>query len=147
MSRRLICGLPNIFQMKNISIKKYLLIAAGWAFVSLGVIGIFLPIMPTTIFFILAAACFARSSEKFYNWLIYHPKFGKFIRDYRENRGMPLRAKIIAVSMVIISIGSSAIFFTEIILVRIILIVIAVGVTTYILSLKTIKEVKPQFEE
>ncbi len=127
--------------------KKYLLITAGWTFVSLGVIGIFLPLMPTTIFFILAAACFARSSEKFYDWLIYHPKFGKFIRDYRENRGMPLRAKIIAVSMVMLSIGSSAIFFTEKIYVRVILIVIAIGVTSYILSLKTIKKVKPLFED
>lgn len=127
--------------------KKYLLIAAGWAFVSLGVIGIFLPLMPTTIFFILAAACFARSSEKFYNWLIYHPKFGKFVRDYRENRGMPLRAKIIAVTMVILSIGSSAVFFTDKLYIRIILIAIAAGVIIYLLSLKTIKATKPQFEE
>jgi uncharacterized membrane protein YbaN (DUF454 family) len=127
--------------------KKYLLITAGWAFVSLGVIGIFLPLMPTTIFFILAAACFARSSEKFYNWLIYHPRFGKFIRDYRENRGMPLRAKIIAVTMVILSIGSSAVFFTDKLYIRIILIAIAAGVTIYLLSLKTIKATKPQFEE
>ena len=126
---------------------KYLLIAAGWTFVALGIIGIFVPLMPTTIFFILAAGCFARSSEKFYNWLIYHPKFGKFIRDYREHRGMPLKSKIIAVSMVILSIGSSAIFFTEKIYVRALLTVIALGVSVYIISLKTIKQNAPGFEE
>lgn len=131
---------------KNI-IYKYLLIAAGWIFVALGVIGIFLPLMPTTIFFILAAASFAKSSEKFYNWLIYHPRFGKFIRDYRENRGMPMRAKIIAISMIILSIGSSAIFFTEKTFVRVLLIITAIGVSSYIISLKTIKQRNPQFEE
>ena len=129
------------------SLYKYFLIALGWFLVGLGVIGIFVPLMPTTIFFILAAACFARSSEKFYNWLIYHPKFGKFIRDYREHRGMPLKSKIIAVSMLLITIGSSAVFFTEKIYVRIILAVIAVGVSSYIISLKTIKQTNPQFED
>ena len=126
---------------------KFLLIAAGWIFVVLGVIGIFLPLMPTTIFFILAAACFARSSEKFYNWLIYHPKFGKFIRDYWEHRGMPLKSKIIAVAMVIISIGSSALFFAEKTYLKILLVVIAIGVSVYIISLKTIRENRPSFEE
>jgi hypothetical protein len=133
--------------MNKTSIYKYFLIAAGWIFVALGVIGIFLPLMPTTIFFILAAASFAKSSEKFYNWLIYHPRFGKFIRDYRKNRGMPLRAKIIAVSMVILSIGSSAIFFTEKTFVRVLLVITAIGVSSYIISLKTIKQRDPQFEE
>lgn len=129
---------------KTSTLYKYFLIALGWVLVSLGIIGIFVPLMPTTIFFILAAACFAKSSEKFYNWLIYHPKFGKFIRDYREQRGMPLKSKIIAVTMVILTIGSSAIFFAEMIIVKIILVVIAIGVSSYILSLKTIK---PSFEE
>lgn len=118
---------------------KYILIGLGWFFVAMGIVGIFLPLMPTTIFFILAAALFARSSEKFYNWLINHPKFGKFIRDYREKRGMPLKSKIIAISMLFITIGSSAYFFTEKISIRILLIVIAIGVSAYIVSLKTIK--------
>ncbi len=133
--------------MKKRRIYKSFLIAAGWIFVALGVIGIIVPLMPTTIFFIIAAACFARSSEKFYNWLINHPRFGKFIRDYREQRGMQLKSKIIAVSIMLITIGSSAIFFTEKMFVRILLAVIAVGVSSYIISLKTIKQIHPQFEE
>lgn len=126
--------------MKLNDLSKPFLIAAGWTFVALGIIGIFLPLMPTTIFFILAAWCFAKSSEKFYNWLIYHPRFGKIVRDYREKRGMPIKSKIIAVAMLILTIGSSAIFFTQQIIVRAILICIALGVSAYIISLKTLRE-------
>lgn len=121
-------------------IYKYLLIGFGWFFVAMGIIGIFVPLMPTTIFFILAATAFARSSEKFYDWLIYHPRFGKFIKDYREKRGMPLKSKVIAVAMMFATIGSSAYFFTEKTYVRIILIIIAIGVSSYIISLRTIKD-------
>jgi uncharacterized membrane protein YbaN (DUF454 family) len=126
---------------------KYLLIIFGWFFVTLGIIGIFVPLMPTTIFFILAAASFARSSEKFYNWLINHPKFGKFIKDYREKRGIPLKSKVIAVSMLIVTIGSSAYFFTERILVRIILVIIAFCISAYIVSLRTIKDTERALNE
>ena len=127
---------------------KYFLTVIGWVFVALGMIGIFLPLMPTTIFFLLAAACFARSSKKFYNWLIYHPGFGKFIKDYHEHRGLQLKSKIIAITLLIITIGSSVIFFTDKIYVRIILSIIAIGVSSYIISLKIIKQTtNPQFEE
>lgn len=122
---------------------KYFLIGLGWIFVTLGIIGIFVPLMPTTIFFILAAASFARSSDRFYNWLINHPKFGKFIKDYREKRGMPLKSKVIAVAMLILAIGSSAYFFTEELIIRLVLILIAIGVSTYIISLKTIRDDLP----
>lgn len=126
--------------MKSKIFYKYFLIALGWFFVAMGIIGIFVPIWPTTIFFILAAWCFAKSSEKFYNWLINHPRFGKFISNYREHRGMPLKAKIIAVTMVVVAIGSSVIFFTQTIWVRILLVGIALGVSGYILSLNTIRQ-------
>ncbi|NMB80770.1 MAG: DUF454 domain-containing protein [Ignavibacteria bacterium] len=133
--------------MKLEKFYKYILIGFGWFFVAMGIIGIFVPLMPTTIFFILAAAAFARSSEKFYNWLINHPKFGKFIKDYREKRGMPLKSKVIAITMLIVTIGSSAIFFTEKIGVRILLILIAIGVSSYILSLRTIKSTESLLSE
>jgi hypothetical protein len=126
---------------------KYFLIGLGWIFVSLGIIGIFIPLMPTTIFFILAAASFARSSNRFYNWLINHPRFGKFIKDYRERRGMPLKSKVIAVTMLFFAIGSSAYFFTDKLIVRLILIFIAVGVSSYIISLKTIRDENPAMSD
>ena len=63
---------------------RYLLMAVGWVSVVLGVIGIFLPVLPTTPFLLLAAACFARSSPRFYQWLINHRQLGPWIRDYRS---------------------------------------------------------------
>lgn len=128
---------------------KSLLIILGWFFVSLGVIGVFLPVMPTTIFLIIAAACFARSSESFYNWLITNKYLGKFIRDYRDHRGMPLRAKVIAVLMLNIAIGYSALFAVDLFWVKILLFTIAIGVTVYLVSLKTIpsNRIKEEYQE
>jgi uncharacterized membrane protein YbaN (DUF454 family) len=126
--------------MKAKSIYKYFLIAIGWIFVSLGVIGIFVPLMPTTIFFILAAASFAKSSERFYNWLINHPQFGKFIKDYREKKAMPLRSKIISISMMAVIISTSAALFTDSIWIRVLLFLILISVSIYIISLNTLKD-------
>ncbi|MCX7877633.1 MAG: YbaN family protein, partial [Ignavibacteria bacterium] len=67
---------------------RWILITGGFGLVAIGVIGMFLPILPTTIFFILAAWCFARSSEKFYHWLHYNRWFGKYLRTYRSGEGM-----------------------------------------------------------
>lgn len=74
-----------------------LLIAAGSIAVALGIAGIFLPLVPTTPFLLLAAACYVRSSPRLYRWLMNHPWTGDYIRDYREKRGLPLRTKILLV--------------------------------------------------
>lgn len=124
--------------MKNLY--KYILITVGWISVAMGIIGIFVPVWPTTVFFIIAAWCFAKSSDRFYQWLINHPHFGKFIKDYRENRGMLLKSKIISIAMISIVIGTSAFFFTDKLWLRILLIAIAIGVIWHILSLNTIKK-------
>jgi len=121
-------------------IKNSLLNLCGFVFVALGIIGIFLPIMPTTIFLIIATGCFARSSEKFYNWLINHKRFGHLIRHYRENRGIPKRAKIMAILMLNLSIASSILFFVDSFYLKIILGLVAFGVTIYLISLKTVPE-------
>ncbi|MDO9557986.1 MAG: YbaN family protein [Coriobacteriia bacterium] len=86
-----------------------ILIVCGWLCVGLGFVGVFLPVMPTTIFLIIAAWCFARSSERFHAWLIAHPLLGPYIRDYLSGKGMPLRAKIVALSLMWIACVSSAI--------------------------------------
>lgn len=75
---------------------RYGLLCIGWLSVALGVIGIFLPVLPTTPFLLLAAACFVRSSERFYHWLVDHPHLGPWIRDYLEGNGIPLRGKVYA---------------------------------------------------
>ena len=141
--------MPDKLKIHSNKFARLLLIIAGWFFVALGVIGIFLPVMPTTIFLIIASACFARSSEKFYNWLLNNKHFGKLIRDYREEKGMPLRAKAIAILMLNIAIGYSALFAVTILWVKILLFAIAIGVTVYILSLKTIrpKKITEDFQE
>ena len=86
-------------------IRKTLLIICGFLFVGLGILGIFLPVLPTTVFFLLAAACFARSSPRFYHWLLHNRWFGSYIRNYREGRGLPMRHKVITVALLWLTIG------------------------------------------
>jgi len=116
------------------------LVLAGTIFVGLGTLGIFLPVLPTTPFLLLAAACYARSSEKFYRWLLTHRWFGKYIRPYREGKGIPLKAKTLSISFIWLTILFSILFVVHPLSVRIILITIASGVTLYLLSLPTLKE-------
>ncbi|MNN45958.1 Inner membrane protein YbaN [compost metagenome] len=78
---------------------RYCLFCVGWLSVVLGVIGIFLPVLPTTPFLLLAAACFMRSSQRFYDWLVYHPRLGPWIRDYLDGEGIPLRGKIYTLAL------------------------------------------------
>jgi len=124
---------------RNSLIRK-VLIVAGTLFVGLGIVGIFLPILPTTPFLLLAAACYARSSERFYRWLLNHRWFGKYIRTYQEGKGIPVKAKALSISLIWLTIFSSVIFVVHPLIVRIILIVIAIGVTIYLLSLPTLRE-------
>lgn len=118
---------------------KWVLIFAGIFFVGLGIIGIFLPLLPTTPLLLLAAACFARSSERFYNWLLNNRLLGNYIKNYREGRGVPLKAKVFTISLLWITIIFSA-FFVSNLIVRVILFLIAVGVTIHILSIRTLKQ-------
>ena len=116
------------------------MIITGTFFVGLGVLGIFLPLFPTTPFLLLAAACYARSSRKFYDWLLNNKWFGNYIKNYRARKGVPLKVKVLSISFLWITIGYSVVFVVHIFLVRIILILIAMGVTTHILSMKTLKQ-------
>jgi uncharacterized membrane protein YbaN (DUF454 family) len=119
---------------------KYLLIAVGTLSVALGFLGIFLPLLPTTPFLLLAAACYIRSSQRFYCWLINNRYFGKYIRDYREKGGIPLKLKVYVISLMWVVMAATAIFVIDLLVVRILLVVIAGGVTIHLLSLKTIRE-------
>jgi uncharacterized protein len=74
-------------------------LAAGFASLVLGIIGIFLPLLPTAPFVLLAAWCFARGSRKWERWLLQHPRFGRMVRDWRAHRAIPLRAKQFATVM------------------------------------------------
>jgi uncharacterized protein len=73
----------------------------GWVAVGIGSIGIVVPGLPTTVFFIIAAACFARSSPRFERWVLDLPHVGRAVRDYRAGLGMSRRAKALAITMML----------------------------------------------
>ena len=125
--------------MKDIILNK-LLVYSGTFFLVIGIIGIFIPILPTTPFLLLAAACYARGSKKFYNWLINNKLLGEFIKNYRDGRGIPLKVKIISITFLWITITFSTFIIVSNLFIQIILITIAVGVTIHILTIKTKKK-------
>ena len=102
----------------------------------LGIIGVFVPILPTTPFLLLAAACYARSSERFYQWLMNNRIFGSYVRSYIEGRGMPVRIKLITIGLLWLTIGLSVAFVVQNMVVRIVLVCIATGVTVHIALIK-----------
>lgn len=116
-----------------------LLVIAGTLFTGLGFVGIFVPLLPTTPFLLLAAICYARSSQRLYGWLLNNKLFGYYIRSYLERKGVPLKVKVLALTVLWITIGSSAIFVVQDIVIRLILGLIAVGVSIHILRIRTLK--------
>ncbi|MFQ3621116.1 MAG: YbaN family protein [Spirochaetales bacterium] len=117
--------------------RKYLLLLIGTLSLSLGILGIFLPLLPTTPFLLLTAACYARSSERFYSWLMEHSIFGSYIRNYREGKGIPRSVKVGVLSLLWGTILYSAFFVVHLLGIRILLLGIAGSVTWHILSLPT----------
>lgn len=119
-------------------VTRAILIVIGTASLAVGIVGVFVPILPTTPFLLLSAACYIRSSKRFYNWLISNRLFGDYVRNYIEQRGVPLRLKVSSLALLWIAIGCSAAFATDTLWVRIVLVVIAIAVTAHILSLRTL---------
>ncbi len=117
------------------SVLKVLFISTGTICVALGFLGIFLPVLPTTPFLLLAAFCYARGSERLHRWLLNNRWFGAYITNYREGRGMRRRDKLIALSVMWISIGWTVLYAVPIWLGKLVLIMIAFGVTIHLLLL------------
>lgn len=117
--------------------KTIALITGGSACVALGVVGMFLPVLPTTPFLLLAAVCYARSSQRLYHWLLTNRWFGAYIRNYREGRGISRSHKTAVLLLLWLTIGSSAVFAVQLWWVRLLLIGIAIGVTIHILKIPT----------
>ena len=115
------------------------LVLVGTIALGLGIVGIFLPLLPTTPFLLLAAGCYARSSERLHDWLLGSPVLGQYIRDYRERRSIRLRAKVLAIVTLWLVIGIS-IVSVDAVWIRILLAAIAAGVSVHVLSLGTIDE-------
>ncbi|ASN07175.1 YbaN family protein [Virgibacillus necropolis] len=118
--------------------KKVLLTIAGSISLGLGLLGIILPLLPTTPFLLLAAACYVRSSDKLYQWLITNKWFGSYIKNYRSGKGIPLKAKIVSISLLWISMGYTIFFVIPLFLVKLLLFLIAGVFTIVILKQKTL---------
>lgn len=124
----------------NNRLLRWLLIIIGLLSTGLGIIGIFVPLLPTTPFLLLAAACFARSSERFHTWLVNHNHLGPMIRGYLDGSGIPLRAKRIAVALVWLTLPPSALLLVPPVWAKLLLILLAISITWYLLRLPTLQE-------
>lgn len=121
------------------SLPRALLIIAGTIFVGLAVIGIFVPVLPTTPFLLLAAACYARSSQRFYHWLFSNRWFGSYLTNYHYKKALPRRTKVQAITVLWLAIAVSM-SLVDSLAVRLLLPAIAIAVSVHIFSLKTLKE-------
>ncbi len=116
---------------------KVLLICCGSICLVLGVLGILLPILPTTPFLLLAAACYSRSSQRFHDWLITNRLCGAYIRNYREGRGIPRAQKMLTLALLWLVIGFTAWQATTQWWLRLLLCGIAAGVSVHLIKMKT----------
>jgi len=119
------------------SLMRPLLIVIGTLSVALAIVGMFIPILPTTPFLLLAAACYARSSDRFLNWLLNNRWFGAYIRNYREGRGMPRLTKILTLFALWATLILSGTFAVSAWWLRLMLLAVGAGVTTHLLRIPT----------
>lgn len=124
-------------ETEKLTVKKLLYITLGSISLGLGIIGLFLPVLPTTPFLLLTAWLWAKSSKRMYFWLLSNKYFGKYIQRYRDGLGIPLKTKIFAISMMWITILSSVIFFIPYLAVDIFLLLTASAVTYHLASRPT----------
>jgi uncharacterized membrane protein YbaN (DUF454 family) len=125
------------------TLMRAVLIACGTIFVGLGILGIFLPLMPTTVFLLLAAACYARSSERFHRRLVEHPWLGPYIR---QRHGMSARQKAITLTILWVSLTATMIWSARSPWLRLLLIAIGAGVTLHVVRLPAIPRVEAAIE-
>lgn len=105
----------------------------------LGLIGIVVPVLPTTPFLLLSAALYLRGSKRLYDWLMHHPTLGPYITHFRVHRAIPLKTKVVALIMLWVTMLITVIFFIPLVWVKVLLLAIAAAVTWHILSFKTLK--------
>ncbi len=118
---------------------KLVYVTLGSTALALGILGIFLPLLPTTPFLLLAAWCYCNGSDRLYGWLMTHPLFGLYIRNYRLKRAITLGSKITALSLMFAAILFCILFVTEALWLRIVLGIVFAGVAWHILSFATLR--------
>lgn len=120
--------------------KRIIYIVLGSLFLILGAIGVFVPVLPTTPFWLLTCWFYLRSSESLYNRAMSNRYFGSYIRNYMVDKAIPLRSKIISVSVMWLSVILTSLFLIEYVWVKILLILVSIAVTWHILSFPTKKQ-------
>lgn len=117
---------------------KVLLNIIGGIAVLLAILGIFLPLLPTTPFLLLASACYMRSSERMHRWLRENRMFGEYLRNIEDRRGIPLRAKVLALGLMWSSLAFSM-YSAGKVFVTVVLALTGLGVTIYLLRMPTLR--------
>jgi uncharacterized membrane protein YbaN (DUF454 family) len=125
------------------SLKRGVYIIVGSMALALGALGLFLPVLPTTPFVILAAACYYKGSGRLHAWILESRWFGEMIRNYQAGRGITLSTKIKAVGLMWLTITVSATFYVDSLLARVLMYGVAIGVTIYLARQPTLKEGNP----
>ncbi len=120
--------------------KRSLYLVAGTIFLVIGCVGVVLPILPTTPFLLLSAACYYKSSERMHRWILNNRWFGNYIRNYKEGRGLPLKTKIFTLTLLWIVISYSALFVVSMFVIQVVLFAVAVGVSIHLITLPTFKQ-------
>ena len=118
---------------------RLLLTILGLISLGLGILGAFLPVLPTTPLLLLAAALFLRGNTRLYEWLMNHPRLGTHIKNFMTYKAIPLRIKVVAITMLWLSLLYCAVFVAEYWAFRSLFILIAIAVTVHILSYKTLR--------
>lgn len=111
------------------------LLVAGTLCVALGFLGLFLPLLPTTPFLLLAAACYARASRRFYDWLVANRTFGPLILEWRRHRSIPYRAKVAAIVLMTATFASSIVFFVRPLWLQLVLAAVCAGLAIWMARL------------
>jgi len=121
-------------------VKRGLYFVFGTVFLILGGVGVFLPVLPTTPFLLLAAACYYKSSRRMHYWMLSNRWFGNYIRNYSEGKGISLNAKLFTTSLLWAIISYSIFYAVNNVLVQLVLLFIAIGVTVHLVKIPTLKE-------
>ncbi len=116
---------------------RLILLICGFIMAFMAMLGALLPLLPTTPFLIASAACFYRSSAKFYNLIMFNPYFGHYLRDYKEGKGIPLRVKISSMSFMWISTLISVLFFIPVTWLKILVVAFSLAITVHVFMIRT----------
>jgi len=116
----------------------------GFAFLGIGITGVIVPGMPGTVFLLIAAWFFFRSNERMYTWVLDHPRFGPTVRSYRAGYGIPRRIKVIAITLMLLSVSFSVAFAVDNNWIRVLLLGLAAYGTWFIITRPTTEDVVPR---